>query len=216
MMRVCMAKRSKRRPMTRRGRAKALLVTGLLCWSTAACDGGRGDEAGSSKHPLQRALISAEDLPGKWSRYRPDETSGGPGICGVTPPATPEPLAEAATAWAGDPIEGPIFGERIELYANGDAARRLSNSWRLPLPCEWFEDGTTWRATFDPAIQLGDDNRVILIENIGDDATYNYDVALRRGDALVRFVLNVRQPDRPLLEELVRRGWDKANTQLGR
>lgn len=192
----------------------AVIVGTLIA---AGCNGA-GDGSSStepSRARLEDALIAGDDLPGDWSRYEPQqESSGGPGPCGTKLPSVAEPTVQAATAWAQDPVDGPIFGERIEAYSDGRASERLELRKDLPLPCEWEESGVRWRATVEPPIDLGDDSGLYLIESLTGRKGYNYEVALRRGDVLVLFVLNTREPDRELLEELVRRGWEKADEEL--
>ena len=45
-----------------------------------------------------------------------------------------------------------------------------------------------------------------LVENLTGSKTWNYEAAVRRGGALLLFVLNIREPDRSLLDRLARVG----------
>src|SRR5574341_2252485 len=174
----------------------------------ASCDGaGNGSSSTEgSRARLEDALIARADVPSGWSRFEPrQESSGGFDVCGINAPTTPEPTGEAAVAWAQDPVEGPILGERIEVYSKGGAAETLQIYRGRPLPCEWTQYGMRWRATAEPSIDLGDDSWVFLIEGLAGRGSYNYEVLRRRDDVLVLFVLNVHEPDRELLEELVSR-----------
>jgi hypothetical protein len=168
----------------------------------------------NSSDALSRALVSGHDLPGQWNRFRP-RGSTKHRECGLKHPQTPKPRSQASTAWIQDPKDGPVFGERIEVYAKGKADIRLQRSKTLPLPCEWDEFKTRWRATAEPPINLGNDNWVYVIETLTGTKGFTYEIKLRRGDTLVSFALGVRQPQRDLLEELVSLGWAKADARLG-
>ncbi|MEZ5272176.1 MAG: hypothetical protein R2694_07690 [Ilumatobacteraceae bacterium] len=55
------------------------------------------------------------------------------------------PDQSAAVAMAMDPDKGPIFGERIERYADGNAAMAALRG-DLDLPCEFTStSGSRWR-----------------------------------------------------------------------
>src|ERR1700704_3145170 len=129
------------------------------------CAAFRVDDArhGRSSDALSRALVSGPELPGHWARFRPRATRFD--ACGLKPPRTPNPKEQSSTAWAQNPTDGPLFGERIELYSKGKASVRLRELKTLPLPCEWDEFKTHWHASAEPPIGLGDDNWVYVIES---------------------------------------------------
>jgi hypothetical protein len=57
---------------------------------------------------------------------------------------------------------------------------------------------------------VGDDSVLRLVTNLDRSDSYNYEVAVRSGDMLVNAVLNVRQPNRALLDDLIQRAWRRA------
>jgi hypothetical protein len=128
-------------------------------------------------------------------------------LCGRPAPAA---IVEqqASIALAVDEADGPILGERIEYH--GDAAERDLDAATVDAPCEWDERGVRWRLSEDEPPPAGEGGRVYIVESLTGPKGYTYEVATRIGPELVRFSLNVREPDRELLDVLVERGVEKA------
>lgn len=196
--------------------ASIIVMTGVA----VAC-GGSGQPPATSGAPargISAALVTAAEMRPPWRRYTPPAAhGGGPGVCnpGVRGPAL-KPIATESTAWAEDPADGPIFGERIELYSSAkQAVERVQRPAALPLPCEWNEDGTRWRATREPSIGLGDGGFAYLITSLDTSRPgFNYEIGIRRGRAVLLVVVNTRQPAAPLVQHLVQRAWDRADRRL--
>ena len=156
---------------------------------------------------LESRLVRASDLPGQWRSF--DARGGGGGsFCGEITPSSPEPRRSASTAFAVDPDDGPIFGERLEVYEQGEATDVLEASRDLELPCEWTEDGgARWRMTRETPPTVGDGGRVFLITSLDRPDSFNYEVATRSGDELLLVVVNQRTADRALVDQLVEITW---------
>lgn len=188
--------------------ARWLLIASLV--SGSACSG-----AHRSTSRLAEATVRATDLPPPaWKPYPAAPPSDPARICGrdvaVFGIFVPAPIDAARAAWARDPANGPIFGERIERYQKGMATRWLAHTAQGSPSCDWTESGTHWRASVEAPPALGIESRVTLITNLDRPDSYNYEVAVRSGDVLLRAVLNVRKSDRPLLDDLLKRAWQRA------
>jgi hypothetical protein len=158
---------------------------------------------------VELGLVSADELPGDWTAF--GAQSGEGPLCGVMLPDTDVPLKSASVAMAIDPMDGPIFGQRIERYRDADAARAALRS-DVQLPCEFTStSGSRWRMErLDPPT-VASSGRVFLITSLDRPDSYNYEVAIASGDVVVLAVLNVRQPARELLDELIEIAWSKAD-----
>jgi len=131
-------------------------------------------------------------------------------MCGVAPAEAWTPAASAAVAMAVDPEDGPIFGERIERYEDDNAATVALRA-ELDLPCEFTSDsGSRWRMEKLEPPRVDAPGRVFLITSLDRPDSYNYEVAVVADDVVLLGSLNVRQPDRELLDRLIQIAWLKA------
>ena len=188
--------------------ARWLLVVLLVTASACTC-------THKPTSQLTKATVRATDLPPPpWKLYPAPPPSDPARICGrdaaVFGIFVPGAIEAARAAWARDPTDGPIFGERIERYQKGMAAKWLAQTAQGLPSCEWTEAGNRWRASVEAPPTVGVEGRVTLITNLDRPDSYNYEVAIRSGDILLRVALNVRQPDRPLLDDLLERAWKRA------
>jgi len=190
--------------------ARWLLI--VLLVPASACTGTH-----RSTSQLAKATVRASDLPPPaWKAFAAPPPSDPARICGrdvaVFGIFVPGAIEAARTAWARDPTNGPIFGERIERYQKGMATKWLAQTAQGSPSCEWTEAGTHWRASVEAPPTVGIEGRITLITNLDRPDSYNYEVAVRSGDVLLRAALNVRRPDRPLLDDLLKRAWRRAQT----
>ncbi len=210
--------------MVRRPYREWLATLAVLLVIAAATGGCNSTSATVSAPPVATALprdptlapgvLTAADLPsGDWQPYTPAPNGPGRGrICGIAiDPTRPEPTAEAAGAWATDPTNGPIVGERIERYRAGDAslaltAERLTSTF----PCEFDDQSSHWRDSAVSLQPVGDDTWAYVIESVTGVKGFTYEAIVRRGDDLIKFVLSVRSPNVSLLQDVVDRGLEKA------
>ena len=156
--------------------------------------------------------MTGEDLPGEWQHFDPESAHSDTNLCGE-PQSRFNPESSALTAWAVTPDDGPIFGERLEQFADQEQAAAVLDQ-TLDLPCTFTtDDGTQWRTEIQPPPIVGDDGRVYLVTSIDRPHSYNYEVAIVSNDVAFRAVLNTRKPDRELLDELVTIAWTKAKAE---
>ena len=187
-------------PVSRRLHAPTLAAAVLL----SACGGKSG--TGS----ITAALVTGEDLPGDWEFFKVSPpTELGKDLCGQ--PSTPfEPSIEASTAWAIDPDDGPIFGERIGQLESGDDAEAVVTH-ALDVPCTLTRsDGSRWRTEQLEPLTLGDASRIYLTTSLDRPDSFNYHVAIASDGIVLLEVLNTRTPNRDLLDELTHIAWSKA------
>jgi hypothetical protein len=138
-----------------------------------------------TRPPLDAGLVDSADLPGTWDSFEPQSDGPRHDPCGRPVPDHPAALESAAVAWAVDPSDGPIFGERIARYEDADQAMSVLYS-DTALPCD-FESpsGARWHAEWldDPAV--GDLGRVYLVTSRDGPDSFNYEVAIVSGDTVV-------------------------------
>lgn len=182
-----------------------------LTWSLVVCAALLvGNCGGDQQDPLAARLVRASDLPGEWEPFEAPESQA-VGFCGRTA-SGPEPKRSKAVAFAVDHDDGPIFGERIEMY-DGDDVGEAPRQWaELRLPCEWSESGSRWRMTREDPPSHGDDGRVFLIVSLDRPDSFNYQVAMRPGSDLIFFVVNQRTADRALVDSLAEIVWSRAHS----
>lgn len=162
----------------------------------------------STPVPLEDGLLSISQLPGGWKVFPlPDDPGGeSEGPCGEDPTG-PEPEETAAAAWIQDPDDGPIFGIRLERLDGSGAEDVMEAGEERELPCEWDEDGGSWRMTRLSAPDLGDESILNLVVSLDRPDSFNYHAAIRSDDVLLLAVLNIRHPDEDLLNELLTVLW---------
>lgn len=192
--------------MKRLGLGILLVVVSL----GSACDGSKDAGPKADAAAIKRSLVQEAELPRPdWTSFRVSSNAPKVNLCGKTVDV-PEPIRKTAIAWIRDPNDGPIFGERIEVYKAGDAEKRLGAS-KLPKDsCDWSRDGANWRSTFEKPLDLGDDSRLTLITSRDRPDSFNYEMAVRSGDVLVLTVLNIRAENRELADQLCMLAWNKA------
>jgi hypothetical protein len=187
----------------------AVLVAFLAVATTTAASMTRNSSSGT----LAEGLVDGTDLPGAWVAY---DTGGRQpsrrDLCGhSTKRRTPQDTA--STAWAITPDNGPIFGERLERYANAAQVKRfLDGLKKLKVPCNWAnpDDGTHWRTKRLVPPRVGGTGEIFLVTSRDRTDSFNYQVTLASGDTLLRGVLNSRHADRALLDRLIKIAWKKA------
>ena len=153
----------------------------------------------------------ASDLPGHWHRFKagPASTTD---LCGRPRAPQQRTLDRESIAWAISPENGPIFGERLDQYSNpAAAAKGVEHDTNLTLPGEFTRsDGTRWRTERLRAPGVGHHGQVFLVTSRDRRDSFNYEVAARSGDTVLRVALNSRRSDRRLLERLVGIAWTRA------
>jgi hypothetical protein len=174
-----------------------------------ACFNGCGGSP--ANRDLASRLVSQEDLPGAWVPYSSANSAPTTDLCGRPRSADPVPIETQRAAFAIDPVEGPIYGERIERYGSpAEAERRVQLASDLPLPCDQDGEEGRWRTTADTPIRLGADAHLYLTRKPDDTGSFNYTGVFRDGSVVISFVVNTYSSDRPRLERLMTITWEQA------
>ncbi len=169
----------------------------VLVFAFVGC--GTGDATPS----LSAGLVRAADLPGEWTPF-----TSGPrpksDLCGeALAESKPLPVDSASTAWAVDPDDGPILGERIERFADAGAALSVLFE-QLVVPCDFESaDGSRWRTErLSPPAGV-DSGRVFLVTSRDRPDSFNYEAAVIDGPVAILVSLNSRTENRDLLDEIL-------------
>lgn len=198
-----------------RGGSFATLCVVMLT-ITAGC-GGSGTSSTDTSRVTEDALVSAREMPSPWRPFTPPKPRSTNGVCNRSRIGAPQsrPLVQRSRAWAQPGPDGPIFGERIEVYVSADdAAAHLRWASEVHLPCDWIDNGS-WQATLEPALGLGDAGFVYLIRGrYPTSPTFNYEAELQRGRSLVLFVMNTAVEAAAQWRALARAVWDRAESRL--
>jgi hypothetical protein len=180
----------------------AAIVTVVL--AAAAC-------GGDAVPALDGGLLRSGDLPAPTWQSSPAQGSSRATVCGEPLRSDrPAPEDTASIAWARDRNDGPIVGERIERYGSARKAHDVYATKAIVDGCTWTEDGAHWRAAYADDPDLGDASQVVLITSTDRSDSFNYEVAIRSGDSLVLLVVNLRHPDRRLVNAAVDAAWTRA------
>jgi hypothetical protein len=174
-----------------------------------ACFNGCGSSP--ANRDLASRLVSQEDLPGTWVPYSPAKSAPTTDLCGRPWSADPVPIETRRVAFAIDPTEGPIYGERIDRYVSkAEAERRVQLAADLPLPCDQDGEEGRWRTTVDTPLRLGADAHLFLTRKPDDTGSFNHTGLFRDGAVVISFVVNTYSLDRPTLERLMTITWEQA------
>ncbi len=112
-------------------------------------------------------------------------------------------MDSASTAWAVDPDNGPIVGERIERFADPGAALSVLDE-QLVVPCDFESaDGSGWHTErLSPPAGV-DSGRVFLVTSRDRPDSFNYQAAVIDGSVAMLVSLNSRTENRDLLDEIL-------------
>jgi hypothetical protein len=147
----------------------------------------------------------------KWTALAQSSSVPVAKVCGkLVAPSPPKPASVVADGLIRDPTDGPVFGERIERYAHGDAAKEFVATQRTVAVCKWTESGTHWSETVLTPPKLGDEARLTLILNLDRPDSFNYEMAVRSGDVVLHAVLNSRTAAQDFATQLLDTAWAKA------
>lgn len=126
----------------------------------------------------------------------------------------PVPIETQRAAFAIDPVEGPIYGERIEQFrSTSDAQRRVQLGTDLPLPCDQDGSEGSWRTTLDTPLHFGDEAYLYVTRKPDGTGSFNYTGLFRDGTVVISFVVNTYSSDRPTLDRLMTITWEQATQQ---
>jgi hypothetical protein len=180
----------------------ALVVLLLAC---AGC--GSGNVTG----PLSAGLLHVSDLTGKWTSFTPARSRPKVNMCGEPFAASaPLPVDTASVAWAVDPNNGPIIGERIERFANSNAAISVLDK-QLGVPCDYTSaDGSRWHTERLSPPTSADGSRMFLVTSRDRPDSFTYQAAVINGPVAILLVLNSRTANRHLLDDVLATAMHRA------